>query len=295
MIESNQTGGISPITYTWSSGQTSADIANLIEGDYDIVALDAVGCLDSVNSMSVVEPELLFSSVYLNESTQCPEDENGSIGLVIGGGAAPYDVLWSDGQIGPLATNLPAGIYQAQITDASGCLSYETSSVLAEFNSPSVDLGGIITQPNGAVATLNAGQHSAYLWSNGATSQTVQVTTTGYYWVEVFNSNGCVASDTVYVEIWPTGINDIADDAKFAIYPNPASSNLMVTLAGDENLTDVRVSIMNVQGQIVMEKMLTSISASEQVELDVQNIAPGMYNLSIQSETFNAVSSFVKQ
>ena len=295
MIESDQTGGISPINYTWSSGQTSADITALSQGTFDVVAEDAVGCLDSVSEMVIAEPDLLVSSVYSLEQTQCPEDENGSISIVISGGVAPYNVLWSDGQIGPMATNLPAGNYQAQITDASGCLSIQSASILAEFNSPSVDLGANITQPNGAAATLNAGPQTGYLWSTGATSQIVQVSATGAYWVEVYNGNGCAASDSIYVEIWPTGINDIADDSKFSLYPNPATSSLMLKLEGSESFSDVRVNILNVQGQIVSETMLTSISSSEQVELNVQELAPGMYNLSIQSESFKAVKSFVKQ
>ena len=295
MIESDQTGGVSPINYTWSSGQTSADISALSQGTFDVVAEDAVGCLDSVIGMVIAEPALLVGNVFELGNTQCPEDENGFISIVVAGGMAPYDVLWSDGQIGTMATNLPAGLYQAQVTDASGCTSIQSASVLAEFNSPNVDLGGNIIQPNGAAATLDAGQFNGYIWSTGATSQTIQVTATGIYSVEVFNANGCAASDSVYVEIWPTGINDIVSDAKFALYPNPAASSLMLKLEGSQNFSDVRVNIISVQGQIVSETMLTSISASEQVELNVQDLAPGMYNLSIQSESFKAIKSFVKQ
>jgi hypothetical protein len=294
-IESNQTGGVNPINYTWSSGQTSADIANLMQGTYTVVAEDAVGCLDSVTGMLINEPSLLVSSIYSLVASQCPEDQNGSAALVVSGGVAPYDVLWSDGQIGPVASNLAAGSYQAQITDASGCQTFQSAEILAEFNSPNVDLGANITQTAGGTVTLNAGPQSAYLWNTGATSQTIQAALTGIYWVEVYNGNGCSASDSIYVEIWPTGINDIADDAKFALYPNPTSSNLMLNLEGMESASDVTVRIVNVQGQIVIEKVLNTISSTETVELDVNSLAPGMYNLSLKSDAFNAVKSFVKQ
>jgi len=295
MIETDQTGGINPISYTWSSGQTSADIASLIEGNYSVVAEDAVGCLDSVNGMMIQEPELLVSNVYFLQSTQCPKDENGSIGIVIDGGVEPYDVVWNNGQVGPIASNLPAGSYQATITDSSGCQAFQSAVILAEFNSPNVDLGANITQTAGGTVTLNAGPQSAYLWNTGATSQTIQAALTGVYWVEVYNGNGCSASDSIYIEIWPTGINDIADDAKFALYPNPTSSNLMLNLEGMESASDLTVRIVNIQGQIVMEKVLNTISSAETVELDVNSFAPGMYNLSLTSDAFNAVKSFVKQ
>jgi len=295
MIETNQSGGISPISYTWNSGQTSADITNQGQGTYVVVSEDAVGCLDSVSGMVIAEPDLLVSSVYSLESTQCPEDANGSIGIVVSGGVSPYNILWSDGQVGPIASNLPAGTYTAQITDSSGCLSVQSAAILAEFNSPSVDLGANIKQTTGAAATLNAGIHAGYLWSTGATSQTIQVSATGIYGVEVYNSNGCAASDSVYVEIWPTGINDISEDAKFALYPNPTSSNLLLNLEGMESVSDVTVRVVNVQGQIVMERVVNTISSSETIELDVNALAPGMYNLSLESDAFNAVKSFVKQ
>jgi len=118
---------------------------------------------------------------------------------------------------------------------------------------------------------------------------------TGEYWVEVTNSFGCIGTDTIYVEIWPLGVNDIASDSKFALYPNPATTNLMLLLDGNTNLTNVNVTITNVQGQTVMSKSFNSISASEQVELDVKDIAPGIYNLSVQSDAYSAVKSFVKQ
>ena len=188
-----------------------------------------------------------------------------------------------------------AGNYQVFITDSSGCQSVQSVSLVAENPSPMVDLGPKILSASGASVNLNAGSHSSYLWNTGATSQTINVTATGEYWVQVSNAFGCLSSDTIYVEIWPTGVNDIVNDAKFALYPNPASSNLMMLLDANTNLTNVNVSITNVQGQTVMSQSFNSLSASEQIELDVKDIAPGIYNLSVQSDSYNAVSSFVKQ
>ncbi len=47
-------------------------------------------------------------------------------------------------------------------------------------------------------ATLNAGPgFSNYQWSTGATTQTINVTTPGAYWVTVTNDQGCQRTDTV--------------------------------------------------------------------------------------------------
>ena len=141
----------------------------------------------------------------------------------------------------------------------------------------------------------NPSTYSSYLWNTGATSASLLAANTGYYWVEVTNSAGCVGSDTAYVEVWPTGINDIVDNAKFALYPNPATTNLMMLLDANTNLTNVNVSITNIHGQTVLSQSFNSISASEQVELDVKDIATGIYNLSVQSDEYSAVKNFVKQ
>ena len=50
---------------------------------------------------------------------------------------------------------------------------------------------------NGASQTLDAGSHASYLWSTGATTQTIDVNTAGTYHVTVQDPLGCEASDTL--------------------------------------------------------------------------------------------------
>ena len=65
---------------------------------------------------------------------------------------------------------------------------------------PIVDLGADIVLCNGASQTLDAGSHSSYLWSTGATTQTIDVNTAGTYLVTVQDATGCEASDTLVIE-----------------------------------------------------------------------------------------------
>ncbi len=52
-----------------------------------------------------------------------------------------------------------------------------------------------------ADTTLDAGSgFSSYLWNTGATSQTLNINTSGQYWVEVTNTNNCKGKDSVYVK-----------------------------------------------------------------------------------------------
>lgn len=42
---------------------------------------------------------------------------------------------------------------------------------------------------------------NGYLWQNGSTNQTFTVDTTGLYWVQAFNAQGCSWTDSVYITI----------------------------------------------------------------------------------------------
>ena len=296
-IVSNETGGVSPVSYGWNSGQTSANISGLLAGTYSVTATDAVGCIDSVGSMTIVEPAILLGNVYDVQNAICSNDENGGASIIVSGGIPPYSPVWSNGEIAYTATNLPTGNNYVVVTDANGCEVFFSVNVISDFDSPTPDIGNNLISANGAGVTLNTNPstYSSYLWNTGATSASLLAANTGYYWVEVTNSAGCVGSDTAYVEVWPTGINDIVDNAKFALYPNPATTNLMMLLDANTNLTNVNVSITNIHGQTVLSQSFNSISASEQIELDVKDIATGIYNLSVQSDEYSAVKNFVKQ
>jgi gliding motility-associated-like protein len=65
-----------------------------------------------------------------------------------------------------------------------------------------VNIGLNDTLCDGFTKTLDAGTgFVSYLWSNGLTTQTNVFGSTGDYWVEVEDANGCSASDTMHLEI----------------------------------------------------------------------------------------------
>lgn len=67
---------------------------------------------------------------------------------------------------------------------------------------PVVSLGNDTSILDGADIDLDAGTgFVSYLWSNGATTQTINVNTAGCYTVVVSNSLGCTASDVICVGI----------------------------------------------------------------------------------------------
>jgi hypothetical protein len=67
------------------------------------------------------------------------------------------------------------------------------------------------------IYTLDAGPGDHYLWSTTAATQTIPVTTTGYYSVTVENNNmantlTCTAADTVYIGVLALPTVDLGPD-----------------------------------------------------------------------------------
>jgi hypothetical protein len=58
---------------------------------------------------------------------------------------------------------------------------------------PTITAGGTTTFCDGNNVVLTASSESAYLWSNGETTQSITVSTGGDYSVTVTNTNGCTA------------------------------------------------------------------------------------------------------
>lgn len=72
-----------------------------------------------------------------------------------------------------------------------------TDSVTVSFPAP-VDLGADTTLCDVTTVTLDAGPGGTYLWNTGATTQTIQPTVPGMYWVD-YDNGICTTRDTVFV------------------------------------------------------------------------------------------------
>ena len=107
-----------------------------------------------------------------------------------------------------------AGIVPLGQSDVCGNLSVgEAQDYCLTINPvPFVNLGNSISQCGGTV-TLNAGNSgSAYLWSDGSTTQTLQASVTGAYGATVTNSSNCVGSSSVQVYIKPAPVVYLGND-----------------------------------------------------------------------------------
>ncbi len=196
----NAGGGTAPYSYTWSNGSSGQPSAvNLIAGTYSVTVTDNNGCT-AMASAIVTEPAVILVQESIS-GVSCYGLTNGAISTIVSGGTAPFSYLWSNATPGNSITNVGAGGYTITVTDANGCTSIQTYTVLqpAELTSSlSATATACFGTANGSVTTaVNGGTAPySYNWSNGITSSNLNGVSAGTYTVTVTDANGCTTIST---------------------------------------------------------------------------------------------------
>ncbi|RLD65564.1 MAG: hypothetical protein DRI84_06565 [Bacteroidetes bacterium] len=143
----------------------------------------------------------------------------------------------------------------------------------------------------GAV-TLSGWSYSAWDWSTTETTQTIDVSTDGWYYVTVTTAtdsmgNQCTEIDSVYV-ILGTGVSEY--EVGMNIYPNPNSGMFTVVFEGNTNGTIL--TIMNIQGQIIREEELSG-DAVKQIDMSAE--PKGIYFIRVMNEHSTKVERVIVQ
>jgi hypothetical protein len=180
------------------------------------------------------------------------------------------------------------GNYQASVT-VFGCqspVSTRRITVLANPGLPVITVAGnVLTAP---------GNYVHYDWIyNGDTldahTQTITATGSGVYIVVVYNASGCFrASNQRTVTV--TAVDPTIENSKIVVYPNPASSNLRISLgSGNPDF----IGLFNSLGQIADIPKFEKSNGF--INIDIQNLVPGNYWVRFQSLNKTIVVPVVKK
>ena len=219
-------GGVSPYLYQWSSGATTAQIADLSAGNYALQVVDEAGCTISLE-YDITEPStLVLDAVFIDPN--CEGLESG-IALVQGvaGGVEPYAYSLNNGPFTLLQeySGLGGGTQILQLQDANGCIIAD-SAVLTTPIIPTVELGSSLRIALGETATLQLQSNIAldnFFWSEAeglsctaCPEPEVLPLNDTYYTVQVTSVDDCTTIDSILVRV---------DKVRDVYIPNAFSPN----------------------------------------------------------------------
>lgn len=206
-LQGSATGGTSPYTFEWSTGQTSEYLRNVPAGSYALRTTDANGCISNAEA-AVSGPSQLSVSVsqqsdYTGYGTSCFGSRDGSLLAEGSGGTGKYLFTWlPNGATTPNLTSLAAGQYNVTVSDENGCTA-EADFLITEPEPLSLRVlqaknVSCAAGDDGAVDLLAEGGVSAFSYSVSAKNPQAEPTFTGLksgvHNFRVADANGCIAT-----------------------------------------------------------------------------------------------------
>ncbi|MBO0937851.1 gliding motility-associated C-terminal domain-containing protein [Fibrella sp. HMF5335] len=227
--------------YSWTTiagtpiSTSTSSASALTQGDYRVRATDIFTCYrDSTFALRTKVPPLQLTTQATPQ--QCDKPGSGSATLGVSGGV-PILYEWRDkaGNIVSTTASLSgvsAGVYSVSVADNLGCVSSLSAVPIGLNTVVALDLGPDRSKCLGDTVLLlsPAVAGGTYRWSNGVTSSSNGVNTSGTYSLTLTNTaNGCVGTDAVAVQ--------------FVAKPSvSAGNNLSLCLGAPGSLTSLQLS-----------------------------------------------------
>jgi len=132
-------------------------------------------------------------------------------------------------------------------------------------------------------STVNGGfMPYSYLWNTLATTEDINITSSGVYWLVVTDSLSCPVDTAYYNGELHTGLSDIGiSDLK--VYPNP-SRDIFNIVFSSNTIQNLDVSVVNMLGEFILKDCLDDYIGEYTKQIDLSNNAKGIYFLEIETE-----------
>ncbi len=204
-------GGTPPYSYQWSNAFTGQNPTGLPPGNYSLTIEDAAGCFVTLENLATVYQLEITDSEISNPP--CSDNPVGSVSITVPSviNNPPFSFAWEDalgnsvGDDSILLSGVAGGSYTVTVTDACGTSFAQTFVVVPESNLE-LDME-IMSFFNGFNIRCNGGNSGSiradiangtppytYIWSTGATTETVNDLPAGMYSVTVTDAAGCTTT-----------------------------------------------------------------------------------------------------
>ncbi|MGV8946041.1 MAG: gliding motility-associated C-terminal domain-containing protein, partial [Lutibacter sp.] len=237
-IDLSVVGGSGSYTYLWSNGATTQDISGLAAGTYSVVITESNSCtVTGTVSFTITESALVVANAGATAELTCAVSTlvlNGSVNSEDQDGFA-YSWIGPNSftsSIRKPTISIP-GTYTLTVTNADGCSASDSVVITQDITVPTavvVNNNGLALDCNTPSTTLTASGGVSYLWSTGATTASITVSTGGIYTVTVKGANGCSATSSVTTTLDSTQpVAVIANNNGLTLDCNTTSTTLMAS------------------------------------------------------------------
>ncbi|MCB8998500.1 MAG: T9SS type B sorting domain-containing protein [Bacteroidales bacterium] len=266
-------------SYLWSGGEISQSITVSASGDYSVQVSDG-NCSSPVSDPVTVTVNLNPAKPVITVAGSTSICEGETVEL---SSSPASSYLWSNGETTQSISPGTAGSYSVIITDANSCSSPVSDPVNLTVNSlpatPVVSVGGSLDFCPGGSVVLTAPLSDGYLWSSGETSQSVTVSQSGSYSLQVSDANSCLSLSSLPVNvnvypapekpvITPSGIVTIITGDNITLSSSSANSYLWTP--GGEITRDIVVNSAGFYSVVVTDLNNCSSVSSDAVEVVVK-------------------------
>ena len=220
----------------------------------------------------------------------CANMCNGTAQLTVSGGNGPFNIHWSNGQNGPLATNLCAGNYAYTVSDAAGCLQSGSVAVIQ----PAALLISVdqVLNDHGNTGTGNiqiniAGGVSPYTfsWTRNGTyfSNTEDLANLfqGQYIAVITDANGCTSGSGTITISNLVGTKAPGWTQSLTLSPNPASEFVAIDFAAPLGQS-AELRLCDLNGRVVSNQQIEA--SAQHVFLDVSTLPSGVWLVHLSLE-----------
>ncbi len=264
-----------PVSYLWSTGESTAALTALIPGDYWVEVSDVRGCVDSLNFVIEDREPLQISAEAINVS--CAGSNNGGFAAELNGGTAPYTWLVNDLIVDITINQFAAGTYALYVSDANGCESNFEITTITEPEPLNISVSATpeeIANTFSGTATAQATGGTppyTYAWNdlNSQSDSIAVYLNTGTYEVTVTDALNCSALNSVFVDALALKTQSEGfKNTPISAFPNPTNGIVQFSEVMD------RVTIYDAVGKCIqVQNVCNSIS--------LEALESGMYILDI--------------